>query len=355
MSFNGLNVGLGNLAQLSDAKSRSISMENQTGEKGKGGMAPAWEGGPARDLGQGWKCSPCVEIKSGETHTVANISGPGAITHIWMTCHESTWRDFILRMYWDGEDTPSVEAPIGAFFCNAWQKRGMLNSLPMAVCPANGFNCYFQMPFRKAAKITVENRGDSNVLFYQVDYTLTEIDDDMAYFHAQYRRSHNVENGIHTLLDGVRGKGQYVGTFVGWQPNSSGWFGEGEVKFYLDGDGEFPTICGTGTEDYFGGAWNWDIDGQYTSYSTPYLGVHQIIKSDNLYNPQLRFGMYRWHICDPIRFESDLKVTIQALGWRSGGRYLLLKDDIISVSYWYQTEPHGSFPVFPSKDDVEVI
>lgn len=357
--FNGLDLGLGNLYRLSPAKTRSISAENFTGAKGQGGMATEGTGAEcARDLGQGWKVSPSVNIAPGQAFTVAEIDGPGAVQHIWLTCFPDSWRHLILRMYWDDEVEPSVETPLGDFFCNGWCERSNVNSLPIAVNPAGGMNSYWVMPFRKKAKITIENRmGSAVVLYYQIDYTLTEVPDDAAYFHAQWRRSNPVRyKDVHVLLDGVRGKGHYVGTYLAWQVNNNGWWGEGEIKFYMDGDEEFPTICGTGTEDYFGGAWNFEQPkGEYASYSTPYLGLHQIIKPDGLYRSQQRFGMYRWHVMDPIRFETDLRVTIQALGWRSGGRYLPLQDDIASVSYWYQSEPHAAYPQLPDNDGLEVI
>lgn len=357
--FNGLDLGLGNLYRMSPAKTRSISAENFTGAKGQGGMATKGTGAEcARDLGQGWKVSPSVSIAPGQTLTVADIDGPGAIQHIWLTCFPDSWRHLILRMYWDGESEPSVETPLGDFFCNGWCERSNVNSLPVAVNPAGGMNSYWVMPFRQKAKITVENRmGSPVVLYYQIDYTLTEVPDDAAYFHAQWRRSNPVRyKDVHVLLDGVRGKGHYVGTYLAWQVNNNGWWGEGEIKFYMDGDQDYPTICGTGTEDYFGGAWNFEQPkGEYASFSTAYLGLHQIIKPDGLYRSQQRFGMYRWHVMDPIRFESDLRVTIQALGWRSGGRYLPLQDDIASVSYWYQSEPHAAYPQLPDNDGLEVI
>ncbi|MCH1641029.1 DUF2961 domain-containing protein [Paenibacillus timonensis] len=357
--FNGLDLGLGNLYRMSPAKTRSISAENFTGAKGQGGMATEGTGAEcARDLGQGWKVSPSVNIAPGQTLTVADIDGPGAIQHIWLTCFPDSWRHLILRMYWDGESEPSVETPLGDFFCNGWCERSNVNSLPVAVNPAGGMNSYWVMPFRQKAKITVENRmGSPVVLYYQIDYTLTEVPDDAAYFHAQWRRSNPVRyKDVHVLLDGVRGKGHYVGTYLAWQVNNNGWWGEGEIKFYMDGDQDYPTICGTGTEDYFGGAWNFEQPkGEYASFSTAYLGLHQIIKPDGLYRSQQRFGMYRWHVMDPIRFESDLRVTIQALGWRSGGRYLPLQDDIASVSYWYQSEPHAAYPQLPDNDGLEVI
>ncbi|MBA3905889.1 MAG: DUF2961 domain-containing protein, partial [Pseudonocardiales bacterium] len=178
-----------------------------------------------------------------------------------------------------------------------------------------------------------------------------------AYLHAHWRRSNPVEAGsVHTLVDGVHGAGHYVGTYLAWGSNSRGWWGEGEMKFYLDGDERFPTICGTGTEDYFGGAWNFDVPGQgYSAYSTPYLGLHQIIRPDGLYDSQLRFGMYRWHVPDPIRFAADLRVTVQALGWRAGGRYLPLHDDLASTALFYLDRPASTLPEAPTLDELELL
>lgn len=351
--------GLGNLSMLSHAKSRSISPENFTGEKGKGGMATEGTGKEcARELGQGWKVSPSVFIEPQETFILGKIEGPGVIQHIWMTCFPPHWRHLILRIYWDDEKDASVEVPIGDFFCNGWGERCNVNSLPIAVNPAGGMNSYWEMPFRKSARLEVENLGDEKaVLYYQIDYSLVDVPEQAAYFHAQFRRSNPLQyKEVHTLIDGVEGHGHYVGTYIAWGVNNTGWWGEGEIKFYLDGDKEFPTICGTGTEDYFGGAWNFEHPkGEYGIYSTPFLGLPQVIKPDGLYRSQQRFGMYRWHIMDPIRFEKDLRVTIQALGWRSGGRYLPLQDDIASTVFWYQSEPHQSFPKLPDKNSLEVI
>jgi hypothetical protein len=212
------------------------------------------------------------------------------------------------------------------------------------------------MPFRKSAKITMQNIGEDRcTLYYQINYTLTDVPADAAYFHAQFRRVNPLPyKEVYTILDGVKGKGQYVGTYMAWGVNNNGWWGEGEIKFYLDGDKEFPTICGTGTEDYFCGSYNFDVKGKYTEFTTPYAGMPQVIRPDGLYEASQRFGLYRWHIMDPIRFDEDLKVTIQALGWRSGGRYLPEKDDIASVAFWYQAEPHAPFPKLPDKDSLEV-
>lgn len=359
MNFNGLHMHLGNLSRLSNAQTRSISAENFTGDKGRGGMATDGTGAAAsRDLGVGWKVSPSVEILPGETFTMGDIQGPGAIQHIWLTCHPTLWRNLIIRMYWDDEQDPSVEVPVGDLFCNGWGERSDVNSIPVAVNPAGGMNSYWQMPFRKHARLTMENRApEKAVLYYQIDYTLTNIPEDEAYFHAQWRRTNPVPyKEVYTILDGVTGHGHYVGTYLAWQVNNNGWWGEGEIKFYMDGDQDYPTICGTGTEDYFGGAWNWEQPiGTYRTYSTPYLGMHQVLKPDGLYRSQQRFGMYRWHVMDPIRFQSDLRVTIQDLGWRSGGRYLPQQSDIASTAFWYQAEPHAPFPQLPDNDEREII
>jgi hypothetical protein len=357
-SFNGLGMHLGNLAQLSNAQSRSISAENFTGEKGKGGRATDGTGAnAARDLGQTWKVSPSVSIPAQSTFTLADITGSGAIQQIWMTLFPDRWRSTILRMYWDGEETPSVEVPVGDFFCNGWCARSNVTSLAVCVNPAGGFNCYWEMPFRSSARITLENIGEEpTTCYYQINYALTNVSDNAAYFHAQWRRSNPLPYKTdHTLIEGVKGKGHYVGTYLAWGVNNNGWWGEGEIKFYMDGD-EWPTIVGTGTEDYFGGAWNFEHPkGEYGVFSSPYTGLPQVIKPDGLYVSQHRFGLYRWHIVDPIRFTQDLRVTIQALGWRKGGRYLPLQDDISSTSFWYQTEPHAPFPQLPTREGLEVI
>lgn len=358
-SFDGLHLNLGNLSRLSNALTRSISAENFTGEPGKGGMATEGTGAnSARELGQGWKVSPSINIAGNATVTLAEITGPGAIQQIWLTVHPQWWRKLIFRFYWDGEETPSVEVPLGDFFCNGWGVRANVTSLPVAVNPAGGFNSYWEMPFRKSARITIENLQGEEIkgFYYQINYTLTEVPDDVAYFHAQWRRSNPLPYKTdHTLLDGVKGQGQYVGTYIAWGVNNNGWWGEGEIKFFFDGDDQWPTICGTGTEDYFGGAWNFEQPpGQYGVFTGPYTGMPQVIKPDGLYQSQQRFGMYRWHITDPIRFRESLRVTIQALGWRSTG-YLPMQDDIASTAFWYQTEPHAPFPPMPPLYRVEVI
>ena len=363
--YNGMETNLSNIYRLSDAKSRSISPENFNGEKGKGAMAEKGTGeSAARELGKGWKLSPSVEIKAHSTFTIAEIAGSGSIQHIWMT-PTGVWRNSIIRFYWDDEKTPSVEVPVGDFFCMGWNLYAPLLSLSVCVNPGSAFNCYWPMPFRKKCRITMENI-DKNpmMLYYQVDYILTDVPADAAYFHAQFRRVNPLPyKSVIVLLDNLQGRGQYVGTYLAWGVHNNGWWGEGEIKFYMDGDTEYPTICGTGTEDYFCGSYDFDThkknssgveETNYTEFNTPYSGLAQVIRGDGHYNVSQRFGLYRWHITDPIRFENNLRVTIQALGWRSEGRYLPLQDDISSTVYWYQTEPHAAFPVFPGKDALEV-
>jgi hypothetical protein len=313
----------------------------------------------ARDLGKGWKISPSVRIKAKSTFTLADITGSGAIQQIWMTpAPLDRTRFYILRFYWDGEDQPSVEVPMSDFFACAWGKYCQINSLPLCVNPGSAFNCYWNMPFHKRARITMENLDDRDMtLYFQVNYTLTTIPRDAAYFHGQFRRVPRLPvKTDYTILDGVQGKGQYVGTYLAWEVRSPGWWGEGEIKFFLDGDGEFPTICGTGTEDYFCGSYNFENHEtrRYQTFSTPYTGLAQVLPPDLIYLPGQRFGLYRWHIVDPVRFQKDLKVTIQALGWQSGGRYLPLEDDISSVAFWYQTEPHAAFPPLPEKEALAI-
>jgi hypothetical protein len=358
--FDGLGLHLGTLPWLSRAATRSVSAENPTGDKGRGAMATEGVGAEAAgDLGQGWKVAPAVRIDPGETFELADIDGPGAIQQLWITA-EPSWRLLVLRIFWDDQEHPSVEVPLSDFFATAWDTYAPIASLAVCVNPRGGFNAYWQMPFRSRCRITLENLGDhASTVYYQVNYTLTAVPEHAAYFHAQFRRTNPLPYGeVYHLLDGVQGRGHYVGTHVGWGVNNDLWWGEGELKFFLDGDDAFPTICGTGTEDYFGGAWCFEVDGRYEPYTTPYSGMPLVIRpSDaNIDVNNTRFGLYRWHVTDPIRFEADLRVTMQALGWRPGHRrYLPLQDDISSVAYWYQTLPTAPFPPLPGRDHLEVI
>jgi hypothetical protein len=339
---------MSNLALGSSAVSRSISPENFTGEKGAAGMATTGTGAnAARELGQGWKVSPSINIEAKQTVELANITGQGCIEHIWMT-PTGDWHKSILRIYWDGDSNPSVECPVGAFFACGTGRYAQINSLAVCVNPGSALNCYWPMPFRKSARITLENTDDkAMVLYYQVDYSLGRVPPAAEYFHARFHIENPVQQkGIYTILDGVEGKGQYVGTYFLYQTHRDGWWGEGEIKFYIDGDGQFPTICGTGTEDYFCGSYDFrdPETHRYTTFSTPYSGLAQVLPPNHTERAGQMLSLYRWHIADPIRFEKDLKVTIQTLGWQEGGKYLQLQDTVSSVAYWYQTEPHTPFP-----------
>jgi len=367
-----LQLSLSTLPKLVKVKSRSISAENFTGEKGGGGKAISGTGAKyAKDLGIGWKISPSIEIKSGETFTIANILGPGIIQSMWFGGYIG--KNFILRIYWDDQGAPSVETPLCDFFGLPWithQEFGTngplvrLNSLPVCVNPNRGLNCFWQMPFKKQCRVTLENLHPEKALpcFYQINYALCEVPNDIGYFHAQFRQVNPLPyKEVFTILNNVSGQGQYVGTSMGWSINNNGWWGEGEIKFYLDGDKDFPTICGTGVEDYFGGSFDWDVSGEYIEYSTPFLGMHQVIRPDGYYHSQHRHAMYRWHVMDPIYFKEDIRVTIQALGWRPDDgssnerRYLPGQHRILSVAYWYQKLPTLVFPKFPTRDELEIV
>ena len=343
----GLEPGLGTLPLLGRGRTRSISAENPTGEKGKGGMAIPNPAGPkpvahsaaAYELGQGWKVRPFIRVDAGETATLMDVKGSGIIQHIWIV--EGINRGLVLRCYWDDEESPSVECPVPDFFAVGHGKVAPVNSLAVTVVPKNALSCFWPMPFRKRARITLTNETDADVklVAYQITYVETEVPHEAGTFHAQYRQAETADQNPYVILDGVQGRGRYVGTFLAWTQMEKGWFGEGEMKFYLDGDREFPTICGTGTEDYFLASFGFPA-----SYSTAYSGS-TLPSNENATPPQF-WSLYRWHIQDPIQFEQDLRVTIQALGWGTTYRKLA-HDRISSVAFWYQAEPHVPFPRLP--------
>ena len=303
----------------------------------------------------------------GETVVLADIGdGPGVIRHIWMTVPEQTetspfvLRNLVLRMYWDGETDPSVEVPLGDFFCNGFGQRCLVSSLPIVVAPSGGMNCYFPMPFNRSARLTVTSEHPDEIdLFFQIDYHLVdELPADTGHFHAQWRRQPTTDAGKDFVVaDRITGVGAYVGTYLGVVALERYWWGEGEFKFYIDGDTDWPTICGTGIEDYFGGAWAFqeglgDDRRNVITYSTAFLGCpFHSAKDHTLASPYAddcapMFGMYRWHLPDPVHFESDLTVTVQQIG-HDGQRLFERRDDVTSVAYWYQREPHGPFPQLP--------
>lgn len=350
---------LHNITTKKNIRSFSLTAENPTGEKGKGGMATegtmAYQ---ARELGQGWKINPYINIEGGKKANIACVSGQGAIRHIWITDSASEGRQMILRIYFDGHTNPAVEAPLSDFFASArYSDHRNLTSLAICVNPKKAMNCYFEMPYRTGFRIEIENlSADTRFVFYQIDCEEKEIPEDSLYFHAQFRRTNPLPyKQPYTILDGITGCGQYVGTYLYWGPKNNGWWGEGEVKFYIDGDTDFPSVCGTGTEDYFCGAYNFDVGGKYSEFSTPYSGMHKVDTTDGAYRSQRYFNMYRWHINDPVYFKKDIRVTVQALGWRSEGRLCPTTDDISSVAYWYSDNLDDVYPKFPTKDELEII
>ena len=346
------------VAVLNDWESRSASAENPTGERGQGGRATIGTGAePGRDLGQGWKVSPSLKVQSGETIVLADIAGPGALQHIWLSMRPDRWRSLVLRFTWDDASKPAMEAPLGDFFCLGWDTYTPLTSRYVVVAPYCGLNSYWPMPFRRRALVTLENIGpEDGVVYYYIDYGLGEVPEEAAYFHGFWHRSNPVDDShVHTVLPRTEDDGSYVGTFLAFGSNYPGWWGEGEMKFYIDADEDFPTICGTGTEDYFGGAWNFDVQGEgYTTFCAPYCGLHQVIRPDGLYKSQQRFGMYRWHEGDAVRFRTSLKVTLQDLGWRPDGRYRLRNDDMATLALWYGRDPAGAQVTDLSPSHLEV-
>lgn len=359
-----MNIFSNNLPLIDEGQSFSLSMENPTGEKGRGGTAPGI-------LGPGRKGSPALRsIPQGETVVIADIDGPAVIQHMWFTISDTkddgyfTLSDVVLRMYWDNEETPSVEVPFGDFFLNGFSTYTKVNSFPIAVNPVRGYNCYFSLPFRKHAKITIENQhpGVLKSFFYQIDFTRYPVlPENTGYFHAQYRRERLTQPGRdYVLLDNVKGRGMYVGTFIALTTLERYWYGEGEFKFFIDGDWDYPTICGTGFEDYFGGAFAFVEDQRRetkaveTLYQTPFLGFHYFSAEEPDHSwrydgscPPMR-GFYRFHLPDPVRFRKDLKITLQQIGNCNTGLFER-QDDIASVCYWYQMEPHGAFPALPCR------
>ncbi|MBQ4320920.1 MAG: DUF2961 domain-containing protein [Oscillospiraceae bacterium] len=364
---------LKHLSHITDGITHLITAENVYGKKGVGGMAeigklqddvaklgqPACTGDmethAARELGTGWKVRPCIQIPKATTVPILDLTMSGCITHIWVTMDEQPLQDLIFRFYWDEETEPSVEVPAGDFFCLPFRKSLKITSIPITVNPQRGCNCYMPMPFRKHARITVENRNPQkeHTLFYAISVEERDIAPEEAYFHAQFRRQNPTTGDDYVIVDGIKGRGQYIGTAIGWQQNTEGWWGEGEVKMFMDGDTDYATYVGTGTEDYFCGAW-----GFFDNFSAPFSGYQDttaLLEKRETNRVGNRHAMYRFHVTDPIRFREDLKVTIQVLGWRSESRFLPLKDDLNSVAYWYQTEPHAKFPAFPTRDEMEVI
>ena len=335
-------------ALITDARTFAFSAENPTGTRGGGSRG-----------GDCTKLSPTVTVPAGRTVTLVDVDGPGVIQNMWFTGYIG--HHFILRMYWDGQEIPSVEAPLSAFFGCAYDENlvdrdgryPVLNSAVMLVAPGRGYNCFFEMPFRKHCRITIENRGDRDeALYYIITGCREDVPENAGYFHAAYRQAHHVQKGkSYTVIDGIRGKGQFLGVTLaaGMNGNNTCWV-EGEARMYIDGD-RYPSIHYTGTEDYFTGSYGFGNDiciKQYQTFSGHYSELYAILgDSRQNYNGQQRFLLYRFHVSDPIHFDEDFRMTLDNLGW-TGPRY----DDYTSVAYWYQTLPTASQRALPPDDEM---
>ena len=291
-----------------------------------------------------------TSVSPGAEVTLLDVKGPGVITHIWFTINSSDQmhlKNLVLRAWWDGESTPSIEVPIGDFFGLTLGEYFVYQSALLVVAPMKALNAYFQMPFDSAARITLTNEGKirTNNLYYAIDYsTVPELPSNLGRFHAQYRQAAPCKKSEDTSgknLTGVdnyvfleaTGRGHFVGVTQGVLQNSDGWFGEGDDMIFIDGDTE-PTINGTGTEDYYNGAW--DFYGN--AFANMRQGAPYIVDPERTGG---RYCLYRWHTEGFLTFEKSIKVTIEH------GHDNDRADDFYSVAYWYQTEPHAEFPKLP--------
>jgi hypothetical protein len=336
-----VDLHLGNLSRLSSSVSRSISAESPAGGAGGGGRAAAGTGqAAARDLGRGWKVSPAVAIEPGETRLLADIEGPGSIQHVWMGVN-GTSRHAMLRFAWDGCQVPAVECPVGDFFACGWGGVEPVSSLAVCMNPRNGFNCWWEMPFRASCRITVENIGPEQiVLYYQVDYAIAAVPEDAGYFHAQFHRSGPDGNRCaHPVLDEVKGRGQYVGTSLSWQPDAACDRDDGRVIFLVDGTGADGEARSSTLPGYFGrwGAVPPGYDaGGFRGFSSPYCGLARATGPEGAASPFARFSLYRWHIMDPVRFATSLRVLIIPPGTQVVGIDAPPGGELASVAFWYQ-------------------
>jgi len=314
-------------------------------------------------------------IPPGKTHVLLDAKGPGEITHIWLTFlgpEPQDWakkgaanhQEMLLRMYWDGDPRPAVEAPVGDFFANCFGVRREVISLPVLVEDADSYNCFWRMPFRKSARIEIVNQSEKSIalLYYNIDWIKKKhVPRNTPYFYAQYRQEYPVEHGKDYVVLETRGKGHYVGTVLAVRTRSPAWVGEGDEKIYVDGEAK-ASIWGTGTEDYFLSAWG------LKTTSTPYFGVPYF---DQWGIVGGHTSAYRWHLNDPLVFNTGIKVTFEHFGWISPDENPNYKstswnereDDYSSVAYWYQTgkpafearAPHARERALPNLDPVIVF
>jgi len=301
-------------------------------------------------------------IEPGQTYVMADLEGPGVITHLWLTflAEPHFWvtdgaangQEMLLRIYWDGREKPDVEVPVGDFFANCFGRRMEVISVPVVVEDADSYNCFWRMPFRKSARIEIINQSKKPIrkLYNNVDWIKKEsLPEDTMYFCAQYRQEYPVKNGEDYLVLDAEGKGYYVGTVLAVRTRSPSWFGEGDEKIYIDGETK-PSIRGTGTEDYFLSAWGLKMN------STPYFGVPYLNQEDRIVGQMT--CSYRWHIHDPLVFSKGIKVTFETFGWmspdenkeRAPHSWNEREDDYSSVAYWYQMGPTKKFTEVPPAD-----
>ena len=304
-----------------------------------------------------------VPVEPGQTATILDVKGAGVVTHLWFTIaspDQHHLKNLVLRAWWDGENSPSIEAPIGDFFGLGLGEYFTYQSALLTVAPVKALNSYFAMPFATAAKITVTNEGKkkTDALYFAADYvTLDSIPGDVARFHAQYRQAapgkgwtdkwgneygddidskKNLNGEGNYIYLEATGRGHFVGVTHAIEQNQEFWFGEGDDMIFIDGDA-LPTINGTGTEDYFNGAW--DFNGQPFGYM--HNGAPYIVDAERIGG---RYCLYRWHTESPITFEKSIRVTIEH------GHANHRADNFYSVAYWYQTEPHAQFPALPAAE-----
>ena len=336
------------LYRMQKRESFGFSAENPTGQKCGGTKGKDCE-----------KLRPCIQIAPGETVSLCDTDGPGMITHIWFTGYVG--HSFVMRIYWENEEFPSVEAPISAFFGCAYDENFkdrdgnyiVLNSAKILTAPGRGFNSYWEMPFHKHCRITMENRGKKvATLYYMMSGWHGEIPESAGYFHAAYRQEHPVTKGrAYTIIDGIEGRGCFAGVTLatGMNGNNTCWV-EGEAKMYIDDD-QYPSMNYTGTEDYFCGSYGFGNDiilNHYQTFSGMYTGLFAIMGDNReFYNGQQRFLLYRFHEKDPVYFSKNFKMTIDNLGW-TGPRY----DDYTSVAYWYLEKPSKLAKGLPSDEEM---
>ena len=294
-----------------------------------------------------------VRVNPGQSATVLDVTGAGVVTHIWFTINSPDrmhLKNLVLRAWWDGESSPSVEAPIGDFFGLGLGEYFTYQSALLAVANVKALNAYFQMPFASAARITVENQGPDPVhsLYFAIDYiALPSIPGDLGRFHAQYRQAAPCKavTGNGKNLDGrdnyvfleATGRGHVVGVTQSVLQNQNGWFGEGDDMIFIDGSRQ-PVINGTGTEDFYNGAWDFGLQ----PFANQHQGAPYVVDPERIGG---RYSMYRWFLEGPLAFERSVRVTIEhgAANDRS--------DNFFSTAYWYQTEPHAAFPPLPAPAD----